>query len=90
MLTLSGGNYGGEVGGQLPLQFDKTRKYFKKVGNFFGGIETAMKKTNHSQEEEDFSNKKNSKQNVQAHRHILQFLCTYTSFKNKEKVVGYT
>ena len=43
MMTGSGGNYGGLGGGQLPPQFNKTRKFSAEVGNF-GGIETAMKK----------------------------------------------
>ena len=34
----------GGLGGQLPPQFDKTRKFSLKVGIFFGGIEIAMKK----------------------------------------------
>ena len=33
------------LGGQLPpLQFNKTQKFSVEVGNFEGGIETAMKK----------------------------------------------
>ena len=35
----------GELGGQLPPpQFNKTRKFSEEVGNFEGGIETAVKK----------------------------------------------
>ena len=41
----SGGNYGGGWGGgQLPPQFHKTRKFSVQIGNFEGGIETAVKK----------------------------------------------
>ena len=32
------------LGGQLPPQFNKTRKFSVQIGNFEGGIETAVKK----------------------------------------------
>ena len=34
----------GGLGGQLPPQFNKTRKFSVQIGNFEGGIETAVKK----------------------------------------------
>ena len=33
----------GGLGGQLPPQFNKTRKFSVEFGNFEGGIETEMK-----------------------------------------------
>ena len=43
--TVNGKNHG-ELGRQLPLiQFDKTRKFSVKVGNFVGGIETRKWRT---------------------------------------------
>ena len=38
----SGGNYGGLGGALAPPQFNKIRKFSVEVGNFEGGIETAM------------------------------------------------
>ena len=78
--------WGGGVGEKLPPpQFNKTRKFSVEVGNFEGGIETAMKKRVTVEKERVSILNEQTKCSRSTCIIFFKFLCTNIHFKTRRK-----